>query len=55
MPAEIAGMIEAVGLQIGAISRDFGYRRLGHHLGDVLDRTVHDFVDQADVPVFTGR
>jgi len=24
MLAEIAGMIEAVGLQIGAISRDFG-------------------------------
>ena len=56
MLPEIAGMIEAVGLQIGAISRDFGWRRLGQNLlGDVLDRTVHDFVDEADVAVFTGR
>src|SRR5450631_750276 len=52
---EIAGVIEAIGLQFGANYRDFGKGCLGHNLGrDVIHRRICDLVDEADVFVFAG-
>jgi hypothetical protein len=49
-------MIELGGLQVGARRWDFGDGRLGQDiLGDILDRLVDDFVDEADIAVFAGR
>src|SRR5260370_17168774 len=55
MLAEIAGMIDAVGLQIGACDRDFGTRCLRQHLGgDIVDGAIGDFMNEAEVLVFAG-
>src|SRR4030081_1198391 len=56
MLAEITGMIKAVGLQISAGCRNFGKGCLRQNLGgDVIDRTVGNLVDEADILVFAGR
>src|SRR5581483_504930 len=50
--AQVVGVIEAIGLPIEVIDRDFGEGGFGQNLlGDVLDRAVHDFVNEADVGV----
>ena len=54
--SQIAGVIEAVGLQIGAGGRDVrkgGFRQ--NFGGDVLNPGTLDFVNEADVLVFAGR
>jgi hypothetical protein len=54
--AQIAGVIEAAGLQIGAGRPDFGKGCLGQDLGgNVVDRAIGDFMDEADVLVFAGH
>src|SRR6188472_3595730 len=54
--AKIADVIEMAGLQIGARRADLGQGRLGENLGsDILDGAVHDFMDEADIAVFTRR
>src|SRR5258708_6049041 len=56
MLAEIAGVIEAAGLQIGAGGRDFGKCCLRQNLGgNIVDRSIGDFMYEADVPVLAGR
>ena len=56
MLAKIADVIELVGLQVGIRRADIGQGRLAENLGgDVLDRAIGDFVDEADIPVFTRR
>ena len=51
--AQIVGVIEAVGLRVGVVDGDFGEGGLGQNLlGDVLDRAVQDFVNEADIAVF---
>ena len=54
--AQIAGVIEATGLQIGPGRPDFGKGCLGQDLGgNVVDRAIGDFMDEADILVFAGR
>ncbi len=54
--AKIANVIEMAGLQIGARRADLGQSRLAENLGgDILDRAICDFVDEADIPVLTRR
>ena len=54
--AQIADVIEMAGLQVGPRRTDLGQGRLAEDLGgDVLDRAVRDFMDEADIPVFTRR
>src|SRR5689334_4382723 len=49
-------MIEACGLQSDFLRLDFGKRSLGKNIrGDVLDRRVGNFMNEADVPVLAGR
>ena len=56
MLSEIAGVIEMAGLQIGARHRDLGNGGLRQNLrGHIVDRTIGDLVNEADVPVFAGR
>jgi hypothetical protein len=53
MLSEIAGMIEMAGLQIGAGGLDIGNSGFGQDFGgDIVDRGVGDFMNEADVPVF---
>ena len=53
--AEIAGMIEAAGLQIGPGDRDFGNCCLRQNLGgNIVDRSIGDFMNEADVLVLAG-
>src|SRR6202451_1852193 len=53
--AQVAEMVEAAGLQIGAGSGNFRQRRLRQDFGrDVPARGIGDFVDEADVPVLAG-
>src|SRR5713226_2329879 len=55
MLAEIAAMIETAGLQIGARDRYFGNGGLRQNLGgNIVDRGVDDFMNEADVLVFAG-
>src|ERR1700694_50203 len=55
MLPEIAAMIETAGLQIGVRDRDFGNGGLRQNLGgDIADRSVGDFMNEADVLVFAG-
>src|SRR5882757_4623071 len=55
MLAKVASVIETARLQIGAIGGDLGEGGLGQDLvGDIVDNTVHDFVNKADVLVFAG-
>jgi hypothetical protein len=60
MLPQIAGMIEAIGLQISAGDRtfaktDFGQPGPGQDIGgDILDRAIGDLVNEADIPVFAG-
>src|SRR5712664_2111902 len=55
MLPEIADMIETAGLQIGARDLDFGNDSLRQNLGgDIVDRSVGDFMNEADVLVFAG-
>jgi hypothetical protein len=52
MLAQVMGMIEAVGLRVGIIDRDFGEGGLGENLlGDILDRANHDLVNETDIGV----
>src|SRR5882724_3993147 len=54
--AEIVEMIEARSLQVDLRRFDFGEGGFGQNIrGDVLHRRVDDLVNEADVPVFTGR
>jgi hypothetical protein len=54
--AQVAGMVEAGVLHIDAGGFDLGEGGLRQDLlGDVVDRAVHDFVDEADVLVYAGR
>ncbi|MCK1516839.1 hypothetical protein IVB22_30900 [Bradyrhizobium sp. 190] len=56
MLAKITDVIEMVGLQVGARRADVGQGRLAENLGcDILDRAIRDFMDEADIPVFTRR
>ena len=56
MLAQVAEMIEMAGLQISAGRSDVGQGRLGENLGgDVLDRAIRDFMNEADIPVLTRR
>lgn len=56
MLARIADVIEVAGLQVGAGHGDLGQGGLAEDIGgDVLDRCVHDFVNEADIPVFARR
>src|ERR1700682_6308900 len=56
MLAEIAGMIETVSLQIGPGDRDFGKCCLRQNLGgNIVDRSIGDFMNEADVLVLAGR
>src|SRR5258708_27453957 len=55
MLRKIVAMIETAGLQIGARDRDFGNGGLRQNLGgDIVDRGVGDFMNEADVLVFAG-
>ena len=55
MLAKVASVIETARLQIGAIGGDLGEGGLGQDLvGEIVDNTVHDFVNKADVLVFAG-
>jgi hypothetical protein len=55
MLAQVAGMIEAVGLQAGAIGCDLGQSGFGQNLlRDIVDRAAQDFMNEADVSVFAG-
>jgi hypothetical protein len=55
MLAPIAGVIETAGLQIGPGDRDFGNCRLRQNLGgNIVDRSIGDFMNEADVLVFAG-
>ncbi len=48
-------MIEAVGLQIGPGGRDFGKGCLRQNLGgNIVDRSIGDFMNEADVLVLAG-
>ena len=48
-------MIEAAGLQIGPGGRDFGKCCLRQNLGgNIVDRNVSDFMNEADVLVLAG-
>jgi hypothetical protein len=56
MLAQIADVVELIGLQIGARGVDVGQGRLAQYFGgDVLDRAVRDFMNEADIPIFAGR
>lgn len=56
MLAPIANMIELVSLQIGARRVDVGQGGFAQYIGgDVLDRAIRDFMNEADVRVFAGR
>jgi hypothetical protein len=49
MPAQIADMIEPGVLQIGIASGDVGEGGLRQDiLGDIVDRAVRDFMNEAD-------
>jgi hypothetical protein len=55
MLAQVADVIELGGLQVGARHGNFRDGRLGQDvLRDILDRLVDDFMDEADIPLFTG-
>src|SRR5580658_8917583 len=55
MLPQIAGVIEAARLNIGAVGRDVGQGGLGQDLGgDVVDAGIGDLVDEADIAVFAG-
>jgi hypothetical protein len=50
---KIAGMIEMAGLQIDAGGLDIGNGGLGQDFGgDIIDRGVGDFMNEADIFVF---
>jgi hypothetical protein len=52
--AKIADVVEMAGLQICVRDAEVGQDRLAENLGgDVLDRAIRDFMDEADIPVFT--
>jgi hypothetical protein len=54
--AKIAAMIEMAGLQIGPWHRNFEKCCLGQDFGgNVFDRGIGDFVNEADVLVFAGH
>jgi hypothetical protein len=56
MLAQVAEMVELVGLQIGARGVDVGQGRLAQYVGsDVLDRAIRDFMNEADISIFAGR
>lgn len=49
-------MIEVARLQLGARDRDIGNSGLRQNLGgNVLDRRISDFVDEADILVLAGH
>src|SRR5260370_25248973 len=53
--AEVAGMVEAAGLQVPARDRNFRQRGLRQNLGgDVVDCGIGDFVDEAHIFGFAG-
>ena len=55
MLSKVARVVESAGLQIGARQADFGNGGLRQNLGgDILNRGIGDFMNEADVPVFAG-
>jgi len=51
--AQVAGVIEPERLEIDIVRRDLGEGGLSQdRFGHVLDRTLHDLVDERDVAVF---
>src|SRR5687768_17186466 len=56
MFSQVALVVELVGLQIDACRGNIGKRGFVQNVGgDVLDGGIDDFMDEADVPVFTRR
>ena len=56
MLAKIADVIEAIGLQVGAGETNVREGGFAQHVGgDILYRTIGDFMDEADIPVFARR
>jgi hypothetical protein len=56
MLRQIARMIEMPGLQLGAGDRDFGKGGFRENLfRDVVDRSIRDFMNEADVLVLAGN
>ena len=54
MLAKVAQVVEAAGLQVDVFGLDLWESRLGQDVGgDVLDHGASDFMDEADIPVFT--
>jgi hypothetical protein len=54
--AKIADVAEMAGLQVGACRAEVRQGCLAENLGgNVLDRAIRDFMDEADVPVLTLR
>jgi len=54
--AEVSDVIEMPGLQIGLVRVDLGEGGLSENIGrDILDNGAGDFVNEADIPVFTGN
>jgi hypothetical protein len=50
MLAQVAGMIETVGLQARTAGRNCGQCRLSQNIGgDVLDRRIDDLVNEAEL------
>jgi len=55
MLAQVADVIETVGLEHGGIGCDLGKGGLGQNiLGDVVDRAVNDLMNEADVAILAG-
>ena len=56
MLAQVAGVIERIGLQVRGGEGDFRQGSLGKDIvRDVLDRALGDLVDEADIGVLTRR
>jgi hypothetical protein len=54
--AKIVHVIEMAGLQIGIRRADVRHCGLAQNIGgDIFDRRIRDFLDKADVLVFSGR
>jgi hypothetical protein len=53
--SKIAQVIEMAGLQVGSRRADIRHRSLDHDVGgDIFDRRIRDFMDEADILLFAG-
>ena len=56
MFAKIPRVIEMAGLQIGIRRANVQHRGLAQNVGgDILDRRIRDFMDEADILVLAGH